>query len=116
GGLMSRLLAAVRRGPAAVRTGRPRRRGSTREALLTIGELHWALGGELGSIPHTSGRGWTRVAIELDAGRAWPELLRVGPPLGARQWRDPGAWIRDAWADLFGPPPAHAGQLRATGS
>ena len=87
-----------------------------REALLTIGELHWALGGEAVTLPATRGRGWTRVAIELDAGRAWPELLRVGPPLGARSWRDPGAWLRDAWADLIGPPPTNAGVLRATGS
>lgn len=94
----------------------PRPGDHPREALLTIGELHWALGGEVGSIPFTRGRGWTRVAIELDAGRAWPELLRVGPPLGARSWRDPGAWIRDAWADLFGPPPTNAGLMRATGS
>jgi hypothetical protein len=94
----------------------PRPGDHPREALLTIGELHWALGGEAGTIPHTRGRGWTRVAIELDAGRAWPELLRVGPPLGARSWRDPGAWIRDAWADLFGPPPTNAAVLPATGS
>ncbi|HLT37867.1 MAG TPA: hypothetical protein VK034_16395 [Enhygromyxa sp.] len=94
----------------------PRPGDHPREALLTIGELHWALGGEAGSIPYTRGRGWTRVAIELDAGRAWPELLRVGPPLGARSWRDPGAWIRDAWADLFGPPPTNAAVMRATGS
>lgn len=94
----------------------PRPGDHPREALLTIGELHWALGGEAGTIPSTRGRGWTRVAIELDVGRAWPELLRVGPPIGARSWRDPGAWIRDAWADLFGPPPANAGMLRATGS
>lgn len=93
----------------------PRPGDHAREALLTIGELHWALGGEAGSIPCTRGRGWTRVSIELDVGRAWPELLRVGPPIGARSWRDPGAWIRDAWADLFGPPPANAASLRATG-
>jgi hypothetical protein len=87
-----------------------------REALLTMGELHWALGGEPGSVPSTRGRGWTRVALEFDGGRAWPELLRLGPPLGARRWRDPGAWIRDAWADLFGPPPAVAPALRASAS
>lgn len=94
----------------------PRPGDHPREALLTIGELHWALGGEPGSTPTTRGRGWTRVAIELDAGRAWPELLRVGPPIGARGWRDPGAWLRDAWADLFGPPPSNAGVLRAAGA
>jgi hypothetical protein len=93
----------------------PRPGDHPREALLTVGELHWALGGEAGTIPPTRGRGWTRVAIELDAGRAWPELLRVGPPLGARSWRDSGAWLRDAWADLFGPPPANAAMLQATG-
>jgi len=93
----------------------PRVGDHRREALLTVGELHWALGGEPGSIPMTHGRGWTRVGLELDGGRAWPELLRLCPPLGARSWRDPGAWIRDAWTDLFGPPPAAAASLRATG-
>ncbi len=93
----------------------PRPGDHPREALLTVGELQWALGGAAGTVPATRGRGWTRVAIELDAGRAWPELLRIGPPLGARRWRDPGAWLRDAWADLFGPPPANAAALRATG-
>lgn len=94
----------------------PRSSDPPREVLLTVGELHWALGGEAHSIPITRGRGWTRFALELDAGRAWPELLRVGPPLGARSWRNSGAWIRDAWADLFGPAPAAESRLRATGS
>jgi hypothetical protein len=75
-----------------------------REALLTVGELHWALGGEPHSIPITHGRGWTRVAVELDAGRGRPAALRIGPPLGARRWPHVGAWLRDAWADLVGPP------------
>jgi hypothetical protein len=91
----------------------PRSGDHPREALLTVGELHWALGGEAGSVPITSGRGWTRVALELDGGRAWPELLRLGPPIGARSWPDTGAWIRDAWTDLFGPPPAGEQRLRA---
>jgi hypothetical protein len=91
----------------------PRAGAHSREALLTVGELHWALGGEPGTVPITKGRGWTRVAVELDASRAWPESLRLGPPLGSRSWRDTGAWIRDAWADLFGPPEAEAHRLRA---
>ncbi|PRQ08400.1 hypothetical protein [Enhygromyxa salina] len=93
----------------------PRSGAHPREALLTVGELHWALGGEPGSVPITHGRGWTRVAVELDASRAWPESLRLGPPLGSRAWRDTGAWIRDAWADLFGTPPMDAMGLRAAG-
>jgi hypothetical protein len=80
----------------------PRDRASKREVLLTVGELHWALGGEVDAVPISTGRGWTRVALEFDAGRSWPELLRLGPPSGARQWRDRGAWLRDAWTDLFG--------------
>ncbi|PRP90473.1 hypothetical protein ENSA5_64870 [Enhygromyxa salina] len=80
----------------------PRANEHPREVLLTVGELHWALGGEPGSVPITTGRGWTRAAVELDASRGWPERMRIGPPLGARSWRDEGAWIRDAWADLFG--------------
>lgn len=93
----------------------PRAGAHPREALLTVGELHWAVGGEPGSVPITKGRGWTRVAVELDASRAWPESLRLGPPLGSRSWRDTGAWIRDAWVDLFGPPTAEAHCLRAVG-
>jgi hypothetical protein len=73
-----------------------------REVLLTVGELHWALGGDADAVPISTGRGWTRVALGFDGGRAWPELLRLGPPSGARQWRDGGAWLRDAWTDLFG--------------
>lgn len=75
-----------------------------RELLLTVGELHWALGGEVDAVPISTGRGWTRVALEFHGGRAWPELLRLGPPSGARRWRDSGAWLREAWVDLFGSP------------
>jgi hypothetical protein len=77
-------------------------REGTREILLTVGELHWALGGEANAVPISTGRGWTRVALSFDRERAWPELLRLGPPSGARRWGDGGAWLRDAWADLFG--------------
>jgi hypothetical protein len=91
-------------------------REGTREVLLTVGELHWALGGEANAVPISTGRGWTRVALGFDRDRAWPlrregpygggealgQLLRLGPPSGTRQWRDSGAWLRDAWADLFG--------------
>lgn len=49
----------------------PRPGDPRREVLLTVGELHWALGGEPGSIPPTRGRGSTPIALELDAGRAW---------------------------------------------
>jgi hypothetical protein len=80
----------------------PRDGASKREVLLTIGELHWALGGDADAVPLSTGRGWTRVALEFDNGRAWPELLRLGPPSGARRWRDGGAWLRDAHTDLFG--------------
>jgi hypothetical protein len=75
---------------------------SKREVLLTIGELHWALGGDADSVPLSTGRGWTRVSLELEESRAWPELLRLGPPNGARRWCDGGAWLRDAHTDLFG--------------
>lgn len=80
----------------------PRDGAGKREVLLTVGELHWALGGDADAMPISTGRGWTRIALAFDAGRAWPELLRLGPPSGARQWRDSGAWLRDAWTDLFG--------------
>ncbi|WP_052549766.1 hypothetical protein [Enhygromyxa salina] len=82
----------------------PRAGAHPREALVTVDELHWALGGEPGTVPITTGRGWTRVAVELDTSRAWPGTLRLGPPLGSRHWRDTGAWIRGAWTDLFGAP------------
>jgi hypothetical protein len=80
----------------------PPRDSGKREILLTVGELHWALGGDADAVPLSTGRGWTRVALQLEAERAWPELLRLGPPSGARRWRDSGAWLRDAWTDLFG--------------
>lgn len=80
----------------------PPRDGTKREVLLTLGELHWALGGDADAVPMSTGRGWTRIALAFDAERAWPDLLRLGPPIGARQWRDSGAWMRDAWTDLFG--------------
>lgn len=81
-------------------------REGTRELVLTVGELCWALGQEADAVPISTGRGWTRVALGFERDRAWPELLRLGPPSGARQWRDGGAWLRDAWTDLFGRSPA----------
>lgn len=91
----------------------PRVDGPARELLLTHGELFWALGGEQGVTPRTRGRGWTRVLLEVDHGRAWPELLRLCPPFGSRNWRSTGAWLRDAWSDLFGPPEASARRVSA---
>ena len=84
-----------------------------REVMLTVGELHWALGGELGSRPLSTGRGWTRVALTREQPGAWPQLLRLGPPAGARRWGDRGAWLRDAWRDLYGSAGGAAPVLRA---
>ena len=81
----------------------PSAQGHPRELLVTSGELSWALRRD--GVP-TRGRGWTRVGVELDGGRGWPLRLRIGPPLGARSWRDNGKWLEDAWAELFGPPQA----------
>lgn len=81
----------------------PRAGDGQRELLLTVSELHWAVGGEADATPIINGRGWTRVAVELDDRHAWPGVLRLRPPSGARRWPDTGAWMRDAWSDLFGP-------------
>jgi len=81
-----------------------------RELLLTVGELHWALGGELDTRPLSTGRGWTRIAVARDERRGWPQLLRLEPPVGSRQWGDRGAWLRDAWRDLYG---SVSGQVEA---
>jgi len=79
-----------------------------REGLVTSNELFWALGGDADTTLDSRGRGWTRVALEFDLEGAWPALLRLGPPMGARSWRSTGAWLGDAWTDLFGAPSAPA--------
>lgn len=92
------------------------RGGRRRELLLTLGELHWALGGDALGVPTTRGRGWTRVGLELAFARSWPARIRVVPPIDARPWQNMGAWIDSVWIDLFGPPPAVRSRLGATGS
>lgn len=82
----------------------PRPGAGPREALLTLGELYWALGGRADTRPSSRGRGWTRVALEVPGERLWPGLIRVAPPIGARGWQSNGAWLRDAWSDLIGAP------------
>ncbi|EDM80830.1 hypothetical protein PPSIR1_28008 [Plesiocystis pacifica SIR-1] len=94
----------------------PARGGRRRELLLTLGELHWALGGDALGVPTTRGRGWTRVGLELAFARSWPARIRVVPPIDARPWQNMGAWIDSVWIDLFGPPPAVRSRLGATGS
>lgn len=69
-----------------------------REVLLTVGELHWALGGAADEVPISHGRGWTRVGLDAEQ----PGRLRLRPPVGSRSWRGRGAWVRDVMHDLYG--------------
>lgn len=83
----------------------PRRGCAAREVLLTLGELLWALGHDPRTLPSRRGRGWTRIALVRDSGRAWPELVSLRPPAGARQ-QAAEHWITAAWLDLVGIGPA----------
>lgn len=83
----------------------PRRGAAARELLLTLGELLWALGHDPRTLPNRRGRGWTRIALARESGRAWPELISLRPPAGARQ-RGSEHWITAAWLDLVGIGPA----------
>lgn len=81
----------------------PRIGAGPREVLLTLGELHWALGHDPQAMASRRGRGWTRVALAREASRAWPELVGVRAPAGART-HDAQRWLAAAWLDLVGQP------------
>jgi hypothetical protein len=81
----------------------PRTGAGPREVLLTLGEMHWALGRDPTAMPAREGRGWTRIGLARSASRGWPELIGLQAPIAARK---PSAehWITAAWLDLVGRP------------
>jgi hypothetical protein len=81
----------------------PRAGAGPREVLLTLGELHWALGRDPTAMPTREGRGWTRIGLVRTASRGWPDLVGLQAPIAART---PTAshWITAAWLDLVGRP------------
>lgn len=91
----------------------PRAGAGPREVLLTLGEMHWALGRDPMAMPAREGRGWTRVGLVRAANRGWPELVGLQAPIGARR-STAGHWITAAWLDLVGRPVPRRSQRQAT--
>ncbi len=81
----------------------PRVGAGPREVLLTLGEMHWALGRDPLAMPAREGRGWTRVGLVREPSRAFPDLVSLRAPIGARS-SSSSHWITAAWLDLVGRP------------
>ncbi|MFV8749777.1 hypothetical protein ACNOYE_04410 [Nannocystaceae bacterium ST9] len=81
----------------------PRAGAGPREVLLTLGEMHWALGRDPQAMPLHQGRGWTRIGLAREASRGWPELIRLQAPIGSRRPAT-SHWLTAAWLDLVGGP------------
>ncbi len=81
----------------------PRPGAGPREVLVTLGEMHWALGRDPLAMPARLGRGWTRIGLARGPSRvgSWPELVSLQAPLGARRVAA-NHWITGAWLDLVG--------------
>ncbi len=82
----------------------PRTDASERELLLTLAEIHWALGHDPSTMTGHRGRGWTRVGLRRWGTGTWTDLLRVQAPIGSRS-RSRASWLAGAWLDLVGGPP-----------